>query len=220
MEIRDIKKQIRQICRKIGRDLEGITILAATKSRGFKEINEIVAAGISVIGENRVQELVKKIENLPKSIRVDFIGHLQTNKVKEVVRYCYLIHSVDSSRLANAIDKEAKKQNKIQNILLEVNIANEETKFGFKKDDVVKAFPKLLELDSIRIQGLMTIAPYFNDQEKSRPIFQELRNLKEVLEKKFNILLPELSMGMSNDYQIAVEENATILRLGRILFDI
>lgn len=199
--------------------IKGVTILAATKGRSVKEISQAVAAGISVIGENQVQELLNKLPDLPKKIRIDFIGHLQTNKVKDVIKHCFLIHSVDSLRLAQAIDKQTKKIGKIQNILLEINISGEKIKYGFKKEEIINLFPQLLELKNFKIMGLMTIAPYFKESEKSRPFFQNLRQLKKELESKFNVSLPELSMGMSNDYQIAITEGATIVRLGRIIFD-
>lgn len=199
--------------------INGVTILAATKGRSVKEISQAVAAGISVIGENQAQELLNKLPDLPKKTRIDFIGHLQTNKVKDVIKHCFLIHSVDSLHLAQEIDKQAKKIEKNQNILLEINISGEKTKYGFKKEETINLFPQLLELKNLKIMGLMTIAPYFKEPEKSRPFFQNLRQLKKELESKFNVSLPELSMGMSNDYQIAIEEGATIIRLGRIIFD-
>lgn len=199
--------------------IKGVTILAATKGRTIKEIFQAVAAGIFVIGENRVQELLKKLPDLPKKIRIDFIGHLQNNKVKDVVKYCFLIHSVDSLHLAQEIDKQAKKIEKIQNIFLEINVSGEKTKYGFKKEEIMDIFPQLLELKNLKITGLMTIVPYFQEPEKSRPIFQELKQIKNQLESKYQVYLPELSMGMSNDYQVAIEEGATIIRLGRIIFD-
>ena len=152
-------------------------------------------------------------------MRIDFIGHLQTNKVKDVVRHCYLIHSVDSLRLAQEINKQAKKIGKIQNVILETNISGEKTKYGFKKEELFYLFPKLLELHNIKIMGLMTIAPYFDKPEKSRPVFKGLKTLRDQLKNKYNVKLPELSMGMSNDYKIAIEEEATIIRLGRIIFE-
>jgi len=199
--------------------IKGVTILVATKGRTIKEISQAVAAGISVIGENRVQELLNKLPHLPKQIRIDFIGHLQTNKVKDVVKHCFLIHSVDSLYLAQEIDKQAKKIGKIQNILLEINISGEGTKYGFKKEKIINIFPELITLKNIKVMGLMTITPYSKESEKSRPFFQTLRQLKKQIESKFRIILPELSMGMSNDYQIAIVEGATIIRLGRIIFE-
>ena len=199
--------------------IKGVTILAATKGRTIKEISQAVASGISVIGESRVQELLKKLPDLPKQIRIDFIGHLQNNKVKDVVKTCFLIHSVDSYRLAEKINQEAQKNNKKQEILLEINVAEEKSKFGFDKKSVFDIFPKIMDLKNIVVKGLMTIAPNYDNPENSRPIFQELKQIKNQLESKYQVYLPELSMGMSNDYQVAIEEGATIVRLGRIIFE-
>lgn len=200
-------------------DIKKTIILAATKGRTVKEIFQAVAAGISVIGENQVQELLKKFPDLPKQIRIDFIDHLQTNKVKKIIKICHLIHSVDSLKLAEIINEEAEKIGKKQKILLEINTANEQTKFGFEEDKLIKVFPQLLQMKNLNILGLMTMAPYNKDKEMARPVYNKLRQLKNSLEKQFKISLPELSMGMSNDYKIAIEEGSTIIRLGRIIFD-
>ena len=211
-----IAKNINKIKREIKAE---VLLLAVTKGRNPEQIKEAVQNGISAIGENRVQELIKKLPQLPKNLRIDFIGHLQTNKVKNIVKHCFLIHSVDSFQLAQEINKQAKKILKVQNILLEVNISQEKTKFGFKKQELINLFPKLLALKNIKITGLMTIAPYFENKEDSRPVFKQLKQLRDLLETNFKIKLPELSMGMSNDYQIAIQEGATIIRLGRIIFE-
>jgi len=194
-------------------------ILAATKGRTPKQINKVIEGGIKVIGESQVQEMKKKLTLLPKDLRIDFIGHLQTNKVEDVVKHCFLIHSVDSLHLVQEINKQAKKIGKIQNILLEINVSGEKTKYGFKKEEIINLFPQLLELKNLKIIGLMTITPNYDYPEKSRLIFQELRLIKNQLENKYKVNLPELSMGMSNDHKIAIEEGATIIRLGRIIFD-
>ncbi len=202
----------------IKKEINNVLLLAITKGRTIEQINEVLQAGVQAIGENKAQELISKVEFLPKGLRIDFIGHLQTNKVKDVVRNCFLIHSVDSLHLAREINNQAKKIGKIQNVLLEINISGEKSKYGFNKKEIINLFSKLLELKNIKIMGLMTIAPYSQEPEKSRPIFQELRLIKNKLEDKYNVSLPELSMGMSNDYKIAIEEEATIVRLGRIIF--
>lgn len=202
----------------IKKEINNVLLLAVTKGRTIEQINQALQAGIQAIGENKVQELMTKAEFLPKGLRIDFIGHLQTNKVKDVIRNCFLIHSVDSLHLAREINKQAEKLGKTQNILLEINISGEKTKYGFKKDEVINLFSQLLELKNIKIMGLMTIAPYYDQPEKTRLIFHELKTIKEQLEKRYKVSLPELSMGMSNDYKIAVEEGATIVRLGRIIF--
>ena len=141
------------------------------------------------------------------------------DKIKDVIKTCFLIHSVDSLKLAQKIDKLAKNIRKMQNILLEINISGEETKHGFKKEEIINIFPQLLKLKNLKIIGLMTIAPYSDEPEKSRPVFHELKQIKYFLENKFNVKLPELSMGMSNDYKIAIAEGSTIIRLGRIIFE-
>jgi pyridoxal phosphate enzyme (YggS family) len=215
----NIKKQIDEVCKKINRDPKEVVLLAAIKDRTPAEIKEIFSAGVNIIGESKVQEMKMKIPLLPKKLRLDFIGHIQTNKVKDVVQTCFLIHSVDSLHLAQEIDRQAKKIGKIQNILLEINVSGEKTKYGFKKEEIINLFPQLLELKNLKIMGLMTIAPYLKESEKSRPFLKDLRLLKKQLEVKFNVTLSELSMGMSNDYKIAIEEGATIIRLGRIIFD-
>ena len=204
---------------RINKEIKNVHLLAVTKGRTLEDINQSFEAGIRIIGENKVQEIKSKINFLPKDLRIDFIGHLQTNKVKDVVSNCFLIHSVDSLRLANEIDKQAKIIGKIQNILLEINISGEKTKFGFKKKEAINIFPQLLLLKNINILGLMTIAPYSEEPEKSRPVFYELKQIKYLLENKFSIKLPELSMGMSKDYKIAIEEGATIIRLGAAIFE-
>lgn len=203
---------------KIEMEINDVLLLAVTKGRTIEQINQAIQAGIQAIGENKAQELMTKVELLPKGLRIDFIGHLQTNKVKDVIRNCFLIHSVDSFHLAEEIDKQAKRSGKIQNVLLEINISKELTRYGFKKDEVINLFSQLLELKNIKIMGMMTVAPYFDQPEKTRLIFHELKTIKEQLEKRYKVSLPELSMGMSNDYKIAVEEGATIVRLGRIIF--
>jgi len=203
-----ISKNIQRIKNQIKTE---VLLLAVIKGRSPEEIKMAVQNGISAIGENRVQEMLEKLPDLPKDLRIDFIGHLQTNKVKDVVKNCFLIHSVDSLRLAQEIDRQAKKIGKVQEILLEINIANEPTKFGFKKEELVEVLPKLLAFTNIRVKGLMTMAP--------SPYFKELREFKNSLEKQFDISLPHLSMGMSNDYKIAVEEGATIIRLGKVIFE-
>lgn len=195
-----------------------ITILAATKGRTPEHINKIIKGGIKVIGESHVQEMKKKLGLLPNDLRIDFIGHLQTNKVKDVVKNCFLIHSVDSLHLAQEVDKQAKKIGKIQNILLGINISGEGTKYGFKKEELINNFSELIKLNNIKIKGLMIMAPYSLAPEDSRPFFRKLRKLRDLLTKKYQVNLPELSMGMSNDYQVAISEGATIVRLGRIIF--
>jgi pyridoxal phosphate enzyme (YggS family) len=210
---------IRDKILEINKEINNVLLLAITKGRTIEQINEAISAGIKAIGENKAQELKVKFPFLPKDLRIDFIGHLQTNKVRDVVKHCYLIHSVDSLYLAREVDRQAKNMGKRQNILLQINISGEKSKYGFKKEDVIDQMPQLLKLSNIRIIGLMTIAPHFDNPEKTRPIFQKLKLLKNQLEEENRVGIYELSMGMSNDYKIAIEEGATIVRLGRIIFE-
>lgn len=214
-----VKKEIEKTCQSVNRDPKEILLLAATKGRTLDQIKEAYNNGVTVIGENKVQELKSKLVSLPNDLRVDFIGHLQTNKVKEVITNCFLIHSVDSFRLAEKIDQEAFDKNKKQQILLQINIAKEETKSGFAEEQIIKVFPKINALKNVIIRGLMTIAPQLGPSEAARPVFNQLRHLRNRLQNTYHCLLPELSMGMTDDYKIAIEEGATIIRLGRIIFE-
>ena len=199
-----------------------VRIIAVTKYVSVNEIIELYEAGIKDIGENKVQDALNKRLELPASIEKDitwhFIGHLQTNKVKNVVGKFNYIHSIDSEKLAKAVSESAKSQNIKQNILIQVNIAQEETKYGFDVNAVKEVFPEIFKLDAISVVGLMTIAPYTLDQKTLHTVFGNLRKLRDYLEEKYSCSLPELSMGMSNDYKIASQEGATMLRLGQVLF--
>lgn len=197
-------------------------IIAVTKYVGIKELQEAYEAGIKNFAENKVQDAEVKRNQLPENIESDiiwhFIGHLQTNKVSKVVGKFEFIHSVDSIKLAKYISNQAKSKNISQKILIQVNISQEKTKFGFGVKEVKEVFSEILNLDSLNVVGLMTIAEYVTEEKAIRSIFKELRELRNYLEKNFDCTLPELSMGMSNDYKIAVQEGATMIRLGSILF--
>ena len=205
---------------KSGRKLEEITILGASKTQPVEKLIEAYKAGLRYFGENRVQEGIKKIEKMKEysDIHWHLIGGLQTNKAKYAVRYFELIHSLDREPLADELDKRAKKINKIQDVLIEVNIGEEETKYGVHPDRLKKLFEYALNKENLKILGLMCIPPYSENKEDSRPYFAKLRELKESLEKEFRVNLPHLSMGMSNDFDIAIEEGATIVRIGTLLF--
>jgi len=200
----------------------GTRIIAVTKYVGYDKVIEAYDAGIRDFGENKVQDAIKKISSLPEEIQKSttwhLVGHLQTNKVKGAVEYFDIIHSVDSIKLANVISNTAKSSGKTQKILIQVNVAEEVTKYGFTVEDIKEVFPKIAKLDSINIVGLMTIAPNSEDREFLRKIFKELRLLRDFFERKYGCNLPELSMGMSNDYEIAVEEGSTMIRIGHLLF--
>ncbi len=222
--IADIQAKLAEACQRAGRLPEEITVLAATKTRTVPEIIEAVAAGITHVGENYVQELVAKKEQVAAAGYPDIgwhaIGHLQRNKVRFLVPFCTLIHSVDSLRLAQEIEKRAARVDRVQPVLLEVNISGEASKFGGAPAQVVERATQLTELAHVELQGLMTMAPYSDDPEASRPHFQVLRHLAEELVESGlpAAAMRHLSMGMSGDYEVAVEEGATIIRLGTVLF--
>ena len=197
-------------------------IIAVTKYFDETAITKYFEAGLRDFGENRVVDALNKISKLPENIRNNsrfhLIGHLQTNKVKLAVGNFDLIHSVDSVKLAEAISKEAAERGITQKILIQVNIAKEESKFGFTKEEVLDCFGQMLLLPSVKIEGLMNIAPLSQDENYLRFLFGEMKQLKDKLSLEHKVQLKELSMGMSNDFRIAAEEGSTMIRLGRILF--
>lgn len=197
-------------------------IIAVTKYFDESAMIEAYNAGLRDFAESRANEAVEKINNLPTDVRNNsrfhFIGHLQTNKVKKVVPNFDYIHSVDSLKLAKAISDEAKAIGKVQKILLQVNNANEEQKFGFSKDEIFEEFSKIKALPSIEVAGIMNMAPLGASEEELNKLFGDVFNIKKELEKVFNCELKELSMGMSQDYKIAVKNGSTMLRIGRKLF--
>lgn len=197
-------------------------IVAVTKYFDEAKLVEYFNLGIREFGENRVQDALSKMEKLPKEIlensKFHLIGHLQSNKVKLAVGKFDLIHSVDSLKLAQRISEEAEKQGIIQKVLIQVNNANEEAKFGFDPEEIKTCFSELVKLKNIKIEGLMNIAPLLEKDEVLRELFRKIKHLKDDLESEYKVELREISMGMSNDYMMALEEGATIIRLGRILF--
>lgn len=203
-------------------DTNKVKIIAVSKYVGTEEIIKAYNAGIKNFAESKAQNAEDKRRNLPVEIEKDivwhFIGHLQSNKVKKVIGNYEYIHSVDSFKIAKLINEEAKARCIKQKILLQVNIAEEETKFGFQVENVKEVFSELIKLDSISVEGLMTMAPYTKDSGLIKNTFKELRLLRDSFQEKFSCRLPELSMGMSDDYKFAIEEGSTMIRLGRILF--
>ena len=209
-----IGQRIASACRRAGRDPAEITVIAVTKNRGIEEIKEALANGLADIGENRVQEALLKYNGLrDASARWHLIGHLQTNKAGDAVKMFTLIHSVDSLHLAEEINKQAAKINKIQDILIEVNISGEASKFGVGPAETAALIKNISGLKNINVKGLMTVAPIVEDPETARPYFRRLRELKDQLK------LAVLSMGMTGDFEAAVEEGATMVRLGRAIFE-
>lgn len=215
-----VEKEIQAACRRSGRDREEVTLIAVSKTKPVSELREAYDLGVRVFGENKVQELADKYDELPKDIHWHMIGHLQRNKVKYIIDKVDLIHSVDSIRLAEAIEKEAAKRNIQVNILIEVNVAGEESKFGVSPSELPEFVEEVAKFPHIQVQGLMTIAPFVEDSEENRAIFERLRKLSvDIKDKKVdNITMRVLSMGMTNDYSVAVEEGATMIRVGTGIF--
>jgi pyridoxal phosphate enzyme (YggS family) len=189
-----------------------------TKGQPPDRVEEAAGLGLSLFGENRVQEAKAKIPQCPGRLRWHMIGHLQSNKSRDAVQLFEMIHSVDGVGLAQEIDKCGDKLAKTMPVLLEVNVAGEGSKFGFKLDQLLADLPALNKLRRLEIHGLMTMAPWSPEPEKVRPVFRRLRELKEACEKTLGAPLAHLSMGMSGDFEVAIEEGATIVRLGTILF--
>ncbi len=222
-----VKGRIDATCSRINRGPGDIAIVAVTKGRTLDNIKEVLPAGITDIGENKVQEALLKYSGLTPStynltpIKWHMVGHLQTNKVKDAVRIFDLIQSVDSLRLAQAIDKEAARIGKVQEILIEVKTSSEATKFGVKPEEVRELLEEAEKLKNIRVSGLMTIAPLVGNPEQARPYFRRLKELFDDFNTRYTThgALRELSMGMSDDFEVAVEEGANMLRLGRAIFE-
>lgn len=216
----EVLSNVKLACVRSGRNLNDVTLIAVSKTKPIEMLEEIYSTGCRDFGENKVQELVEKYEILPKDIRWHMIGHLQTNKVKYIVDKVYMIHSVDSVKLAKEISKEACKKNVTVKILLEVNIAEEDSKFGVTKDACISFYNEVSILPGIEVCGLMTIAPYVENPENNRQHFVNLAHLNIDIahQKKDNEYMSLLSMGMTGDYQVAIEEGATYVRVGTAIF--
>ena len=216
----EVKKHVEEACKRVGRDPREVTVIAVSKTKPVEMIEEAMEAGARVFGENKVQELCDKYEQLPKDLHWHLIGHLQRNKVKYVVGRAAMIHSVDSERLAVAISEEAVKKGLVQDILIEVNVAGEENKFGVTCDEAEEFVKKIAVLSGIKIRGFMTSAPFVENPEDNRKYFRELKQLLVDINNKNidNVYMNVLSMGMTNDYTVAVEEGATHVRVGTAIF--
>jgi len=220
--LNQVKKNIKKAAAKAGRDFREIKLLAVSKNQDIDAIKILAEAGVKFFGENRVQELEEKNEKLlAENIELDwhFIGHLQRNKVKYLMRMenCRMIESIDSFRLAKEVNKRAKKNGRKIPVLIEINIAGDENKFGITPDKAKEFLQEINNFDYLKVEGLMTVLPYLDDSEELRSYFKEMKKLFDQLSKDV-IPLSELSMGMTNDYQIAVEEGATIVRVGTAIF--
>ena len=213
-----VEARIRAACDRAGRDPAEITIVAVTKTHPPQVVQAAAACGLRVFGENRVQEAKAKIPHGPSSIRWHLIGHLQTNKVRDAVLLFEMIQSVDSLRLAEEIQRRAEQAGRRIPVLVEVNVAGEASKFGYRPDRLLEEIAALNAFSRLEIQGLMTVPPWSPEPEQVRPYFRKLRELKAACEDRLGAPLPHLSMGMSGDFEVAVEEGATMVRLGTVLF--
>jgi len=214
-----VLERIRRACARAGRNPGEVRLLGATKTVPPEKIKAFYECGLKLFGENRAQEFLKKYEALKElPIEWHFIGRLQSNKVKYLINKVKLVHSLDRRSLADEIQKRARKAGLTQDVLIEVNLGNEESKGGVKPEELEQLFEYALNLPNLRVLGLMAIPPYEEDPEKVRPYFARLRELKEKLEERYGVKLPHLSMGMSHDFEVAVEEGATIVRIGTLLF--
>lgn len=218
--LEQVRKNIDEACRMAGRDPKEVTLIAVSKTKPVSMLKEAYDAGARCFGENKVQEIMDKHPQLPEDIQWHMIGHLQRNKVKYIVDKVSMIHSVDSLRLAQTIEQEAAKHNVCVPVLLEVNVAQEESKFGLKMDEVLPLIDTIADFHHIKVQGLMTIAPYVENAEDNRDFFRQLKKLSVDIEAKNinNVSMSVLSMGMTGDYQVAVQEGATMVRVGTGIF--
>ena len=221
MSIKDnylkVLEKIEKAALRAGRAPEEVKLVAVSKTVDIERIREAIEAGVKILGENYVQEAKKKIEEIGKGVSWHFIGHLQTNKAKYAVKLFDMIHSIDSLQLAEELNRRAGKEGRIMKVMLEVNISGERTKFGAEEEGAIELGKGVLGLRNLELIGLMTMPPYFEDPEMSRPYFIQLRELKEKMEKE-GISVKELSMGMSNDFEVAIEEGATYVRIGTAIF--
>ncbi len=215
-----VEEKIQNACKRSGRNRSEVTLIAVSKTKPVEMMEEALEVGVSIFGENKVQEIVKKEPLLPKDTQWHLIGHLQRNKVRQIAGKVKRIHSVDSLRLAEQIQKEYEKINQTAEILLEVNVAREESKFGLMPEETEGVLREISTMPNIHVCGLMTIAPFVEDPEENRVHFRDLRKLLVDINGKNidNISMSELSMGMTGDYEVAIEEGATYVRVGTGIF--
>lgn len=213
-----VQQRINAACGRAGRAPESVTIVAVTKTQPPEVVAEASKAGLILFGENKVQEAKAKIPLCPGRLRWHMIGHLQSNKCREAVSLFEMIQSVDSLHLAEEINKRAEQAAKTMPVLLEVNAAGEASKFGYRPEQLLEELIRINALPRLEIHGLMTVPPWAPDPEKARPVFRQVRELKERCEQILGAPLPHLSMGMTDDFEVAIEEGATIIRVGTALF--
>jgi pyridoxal phosphate enzyme (YggS family) len=212
-----VTEKIEKAARKMGRDPNEIKLVAVSKTVEVARIKEAIEAGVSILGENYVQEAQKKIEEIGRSVSWHFIGHLQSNKAKYAIRLFDMIHSIDNLPLAEELDRRAEQTDRLIKVMIEINLSKEATKFGTDEEMVLNLAKRIQNLKHLSLEGLMTMPPYFDSSEMSRPYYVALRELKERMIKE-GIPMEELSMGMSNDFEVAIEEGATYVRVGTAIF--
>ena len=218
--VAEVEANIQKACERAGRSRDEVTLIAVSKTKPVSDIYEVMETGIKDYGENKVQELCDKIETISEPLNWHMIGHLQRNKVKYIVDKVRMIHSVDSLRLAQQISSEAVKKGVDVDILIEVNVAEEASKFGISTEAVIQLAEDISKLPAVHIRGLMTVAPFTENPEDNRPYFRNLRQLAVDIARKNidNVTINELSMGMTGDYEVAIEEGATMVRVGTGIF--
>lgn len=218
--VAEVEANIQKACERAGRSRDEVTLIAVSKTKPVSDIYEVMETGIKDYGENKVQELCDKIETISEPLNWHMIGHLQRNKVKYIVDKVQMIHSVDSLRLAQQISSEAVKKGVDVDILIEVNVAEEASKFGLSTEAVIQLAEDISKLPAVHIRGLMTVAPFTENPEDNRPYFRNLRQLAVDIARKNidNVTMNELSMGMTGDYEVAIEEGATMVRVGTGIF--
>ncbi len=219
--VQKVQERVRRACERARRDAQSVRLIAVTKTFGVEKIREAVEAGIKDIGENFVQELREKRQVLDDpSIRWHFVGHLQSNKVKYIADYIHLIHSLDHRSVAEEVDKRGAKNGRVLDVLVEVNTSAEKSKFGLQPESTVEFVKSIAGLRNLKVKGLMTIGPFLPDPEDSRPAFRTLREVRDEVARSGieNVEMTELSMGMTNDFEVAIEEGATMIRIGTAIF--
>lgn len=215
-----VEEKILRACERSGRSREEVTLIAVSKTKPIEDLKEAYAHGARYFGENKVQEITEKYPQMPDDVKWHMIGHLQRNKIKYIIDKVALIHSVDSLRLAEAIQAEAAKHRVTMPILIEVNVAEEESKFGLSVEETLPLIEQVSKMENLCVQGLMTIAPYVDDPEENRWVFRKLKKLSVDIDQKNinNVNMCVLSMGMTGDYEVAIEEGATMVRVGTGIF--
>ena len=216
----EVEERVQQACLRAGRRREEVTLIAVSKTKPLPMLLDAYEAGARDFGENKVQEILEKFPNMPRDARFHMIGHLQRNKVRQIIGKTVLIHSVDSLRLARQIEEESARAGLITPVLLEINVAREESNFGFFVEEVEKALEEIAVFPHMTVKGFMTIPPFVENPEQNRKVFQDLFQLSVDITRKNidNMSMDVLSMGMSGDYEVAIEEGATIVRVGTSIF--